>query len=58
MTPYPVKITFVEMRESGAREVIIYCRDHCCSPSTTISVDRWPDNLRLSGLEPDFVCSV
>jgi hypothetical protein len=28
-----------------------------CSHSTTISADRWPDNIRLSDVEPDFVCT-
>jgi hypothetical protein len=28
MPPYPVKITFGELRASGVRDVIIYCRDH------------------------------
>jgi hypothetical protein len=27
MTPYPPKITFDEMRSSGVRGVLIYCRD-------------------------------
>jgi len=26
-----------------------------CTHSTTISADRWPDNLGLSDIEPDFV---
>ena len=30
-TPYPQKITFGEMRASGVRDVLIYCRDHRCS---------------------------
>jgi hypothetical protein len=30
------------------RDVLIYCRDHRCSHSTTISADRWPDHVRLS----------
>jgi hypothetical protein len=28
MTTYQQKITFGEMRESGVRDVLIYCRDH------------------------------
>jgi hypothetical protein len=31
MTTSPQKITFGEMRESGVRDVLIYCRDHRCS---------------------------
>ena len=45
----PQKITFGEMCESGVRDVLIYCRDHRCSHSTTISADQWSDNIRLSG---------
>jgi hypothetical protein len=48
MTTYPQKITFGEMRESGVREVLVYCRDHRCSHSVEISADRWADDLRLS----------
>jgi len=33
MTTAPQKITFDEMRESGVRDVLIYCRDHRCNPS-------------------------
>jgi len=57
MTSYPTKIIFGEMRDSGVHEILIYCRDHRCSHSVTISADRWPDNIRLSDVEPDFVCS-
>jgi hypothetical protein len=38
------------MRAMGARDVLIYCRDHRCSHSTTISADRWPDHVRLSDI--------
>jgi hypothetical protein len=36
------KITFGEMRASGVRDVLIYCRDHRCSHSTTVSANRSP----------------
>src|SRR4051794_29718225 len=32
------------------------CSDYHCSHSTAISADRWPDHVRLSDLEPLFVC--
>ena len=32
MTPYHNKITLGELRASGVRDVLIYCRDHRCSP--------------------------
>jgi len=28
MTTYQQKITFAQMRASGVRDVLIYCRDH------------------------------
>jgi hypothetical protein len=57
LTTYPQKITFGEMRASGVREVLIYCRDYHCSHSTEISADRWPDHVRLSDIEPHFICT-
>ena len=27
----------------------------CCSHSVALSADRWPDNMRLSDIEPRFV---
>jgi hypothetical protein len=45
------------MRESGVRDVLIYCRDHHCSHHIAVSADRWPDHVRLSDIEPIFTCS-
>ena len=42
-TTYPQKITFGEIRESGVRDVLIYCCDHRCSHHVKINADRWPD---------------
>jgi hypothetical protein len=50
------KITFGEMRASGVRDVLVYCADYRCSHSTPISADRWPDDVRLSDIEPRFTC--
>jgi hypothetical protein len=50
------KITFGEMRESGIRDLLIYCADHRCSHSIQMSADRWLDHVRLSDIEPLFVC--
>jgi hypothetical protein len=50
------KITFGEMRASGIRNLLIYCSDYHCSHWTAISGDRWPDDVRLSDLEPRFTC--
>jgi hypothetical protein len=52
----PQKITFGEMLESGVRGVLIYCSDCKCSHSIAVNADQWPDNLRLSDIEPRFVC--
>jgi hypothetical protein len=37
--------------------VWIFCRDHKCSHSTTTSANQWADHVRLSDIEPGFVCS-
>jgi hypothetical protein len=53
------KITFGEMRESGVRGLLLFCSDYRCSHNVTLTpsvVDQWPDDLRLSDLEPRFVC--
>ena len=57
------KITLGEMRApgvqgraSGIRGLLVYCADYKCAHSIAISADRWPDDVRLSDLEPHFVC--
>jgi hypothetical protein len=50
-------ITFAEMRSSGVRGLLVYCADYRCSNYIAISGDRWPDDVRLSDLEPRFVCT-
>src|SRR5690242_16545596 len=50
------KMNFAEMRGSGVRGLLIYCSDYHCSRSFEISADRWPDDIRLSDLEPRFIC--
>ena len=57
MTTVPQKITFGEMCSSGVREVLIYCRDHRCSHRIEVSTDRWGDDVRLSDIEPNFICT-
>ena len=56
MADRPQKITFAEMRDMGVRGLLIYCADYRCSHSIAISGDYWPDDLRLSDIEPQFVC--
>ena len=51
-------ITLGQMRQSGARQLHVLCRDEKCSHSVVIDADCWPASLRLSDLEALFVCSV
>jgi hypothetical protein len=57
MPDRPVKITFAQMRNSGVRGILVYCSDYRCSHSIAISGDVWPDDVRLSDIEPRFVCT-
>jgi hypothetical protein len=57
MPDRPTKTTFGEMRETGVRGILVYCADYHCSHSVALSADRWPDDLRLSDIEPRFVCA-
>ena len=57
MTTYEQKITFGETRSSGVRDVLIYCRDHRCSHYVEVNADGWPDDVRLSDIEPKFTCT-
>jgi GT2 family glycosyltransferase len=57
MSARPRKITFAELRASGVRGLLVYCSDYHCSHYIALSGDRWPDDVRLSDLEPRFVCS-
>jgi hypothetical protein len=55
----PQKITLGEMRSSGVRGLLVYCSDYECSHWTRLSADacqRWPDHVRLSDIESQFVC--
>ena len=54
--PREQKITFGEMRESGVSRIAVFCSDYRCSHSTHLPADRWPDHVRLSDIEPQFVC--
>lgn len=57
MVERPQKITFAELRAAGHTEVQVFCRDHKCSHSVTLSADRWPDHLRLSDVERKYTCT-
>jgi hypothetical protein len=54
---YPQKNTFGEMRASGTRDVLIYCRDYRCGHHIEINADCWADDVRLSDIEPKFFCT-
>jgi hypothetical protein len=56
LVEHPQKITLGEMREMGVRGVLVCCSDYKCSHWGRIIADRWPDHVRLSDLEPLFVC--
>ena len=56
MTSRPQKITFGELREMGVDEVLIYCANRC-GHHTELSADLWPDHVRLSDIEPKFICT-
>jgi hypothetical protein len=56
MPDRPTKIALAEMRASGVRGVLVYCGNYRCSHWSTTNVDQWPDDLRLSDLEPRFTC--
>ena len=45
------------MRDLGVRGLLIYCSDYKRSHRVTMTGDRWPDDSRLSDLEPRFICS-
>jgi hypothetical protein len=53
MTTYPQR----ELRTSGVRDVLVYCREHKCSHSTRLAPTAGPIISGLSDIEPDFVCT-
>jgi hypothetical protein len=45
------------MRSGGGPTGIqVYCADYRCRHSIAMSADQWDDDVRLSDLEPRFVC--
>jgi hypothetical protein len=51
------KITLGEMRSfGGPRRLLVYCSDYHCAHSVVIDASGWGDNVRLSDLEPKFIC--
>ena len=51
------EIIFAEMREMGVRGLLVYCADYQCSHSIALSAHHWPDELRLSDVEPGSTCT-
>ncbi len=49
------KITFAELRDEGVRGVLVYCGDYKCAHSIAMNADQWPNDMRLSDLEPQFI---
>jgi hypothetical protein len=54
--PTRQKITLAEMRATGVRGLLIYCADYRCGHWITVNGDQWPDDVRLSDIEPRFTC--
>lgn len=50
------KITLSEMRSTGLQNVLVNCADYKCAHSVVLNADRWGDDVRLSDIEPRFVC--
>ena len=55
--PTRPKIAFGEMRTSGVRDVLIYCRDHRSSHHVETSADGLADDVMLSDIEGKFTCT-
>jgi hypothetical protein len=54
----PPKAHLREMRDDmGVRGVLVYCADYRCGHSVALSADRWADDIRLSDIEPRFICA-
>jgi len=45
------------MRASGVHGLLVYWSDFRCSHLVAISANRWPDEMRLSDIEPRFTCA-
>ena len=58
MSGQPLAVAPSDRSAPGVRWILIYCSDYKCGHRTTMTADRWPDDLRLSDLEPLFTCQV
>jgi hypothetical protein len=50
------EITFGELRSTGVGDVLVYCADYKCAHWVKMNADRRPDRVRLSDIEPQFIC--
>ena len=57
MPDRPTKITFGELREMDVRGILVFSADYKCSHSIAVSAGQWPDDVRLSDIEPQFTCT-
>jgi hypothetical protein len=48
----------ITLGESGPTRLIVYCADYKCGHSIVVDASRWSDDVRLSDLEPRFICQV
>lgn len=39
------------------RDLIVFCQDYRCGHNVKLSAAQWPDEIRLSQIEPRFVCN-
>lgn len=49
----PMKITFGQMRAMGLSGILVSCH---CGHHVALDGAQWPDEVRLSDIEPRFVC--
>jgi hypothetical protein len=42
------------MRDMGVHGVFVYCAEYRCGHSVALNADCWPDEVRLSDIEPFF----
>jgi len=40
----------------GPTSILVHCKNYRCSHSIAMPADPWPDDVRLSDIEPQCVC--
>jgi hypothetical protein len=51
-----MSLRYSRPRDMGVRGILVYCADFRCGHCVAMSADEWPDGVRLSDIEPRFVC--